>query len=95
MWLLQLSAKNLMPTKYNLLIMTQKEINPLSSFSFTALYAPQVDLLLLMPGFKYSIASNLDLDIILQTFYIQQQNQFQNKSTLGFFRCRWSFGIKN
>jgi len=88
---LQLSAKNLMPTKQNILLMAQKELNPLSSFSLSVIYAPNVDLLLLMPSFKINLIQNLDADIIWQSFYINRASKFQNLNSLGFFRLRWSF----
>jgi len=91
----QLSAKNLMPTKYNLMVMAQKEINPLSAIGLTMVYAPRVDLFILMPSFRYSIATNLDLDLIWQSFYLNRQSKLRGLSELGFFRLRWSFGNKN
>ena len=88
---LQLSAKNLMPTKYNMLIMLQKEINPLSIFGLSIIYAPKVNLLLITPSLKFNIANNLDVDVIWQSFYINREKRFQSLSDIGFFRLRWSF----
>jgi hypothetical protein len=92
---LQLSAKNLMPTKYNMLLMFQKEINPLSAFSLTTIYAPKADLFILMPSLKYSLRTNLDADIIWQSLYLNKMGYLKNYSQMGFLRLRWSFGIKN
>ena len=88
---LQLSSKNLMPTRHNMLIMLQKDLNPLSSFGLSVIYAPNVDLLLIMPSFKFNMVQDLDADIIWQSFYINRASKFQSLNSLGFFRLRWSF----
>ena len=88
---LQLSAQNLMPAKYNFLFLVKKEINPLLSWGFTAVYSPQIDLLILMPDLKYSLATDWDLDFAWQSIYLNKFNCFQNLSEMGFFRVRWSF----
>ncbi|MGE5109088.1 MAG: hypothetical protein ACM3H8_16240, partial [Sphingobacteriales bacterium] len=44
---LNLSAENIMPTKWNFIFTTRKEINPLLTGSFSVLYSPNVNLLIL------------------------------------------------
>jgi len=88
---LQLSSKNPMPTRHNMLIMLQKDLNPLSSVGLSVVYAPNVDLLLLMPSFKLNLIQNLDADLIWQSFFLNRASTFQGINSLVFFRLRWSF----
>jgi hypothetical protein len=88
---LKLSPENLMPTKWNFIITTAKEISPLFSANITALYAPGTNLLILFPSCKYSLATNVDVDMIWQSFFAELNNNFEAVNHRGFLRIRWSF----
>lgn len=84
------SPANLMPTKWNFMITTAKEITPLFSSTFAILYAPGTNLMLILPGLRYNLAQNIDMDIVWQSFFIQL-NHFQGIDHRGFLRLKYSF----
>ena len=90
---LNLTAKNLMPAKYNFMITGRKEITPLSAASFSVLYSPGLNLLVLLPGISYSLSSQLDADLIWQSFYLQTGEKLQGVHDIGYLRLKWSFGL--
>jgi hypothetical protein len=86
----QVSPRNLMPTKWNFLVNTSKEITPILSGSMSLVYAPGTNLLILFPTLRYNIQTNLDLDFVWQSFFASA-NRFQALSHIGFLRVKWSF----
>lgn len=88
---LQLSPENLMPTKWNLMVTMSKELTPLLSANMSVLYAPGTNLLILLPALRYNIATNLDADLVWQSFFAEMDNQFEDVSHRCFLRMKWSF----
>ena len=88
---LKLSPENLMPTKWNFITSTSKQITPLFSINASILYAPGTNLLLLLPSARYNLAANLDADIVWQSFFTKLNDNFEAVAHLGFFRLKWSF----
>jgi hypothetical protein len=88
---LKLSPENLMPTKWNFIVTTAKEITPLFSANMSVLYAPGTNLIILLPSFKYNLATNLDADVIWQSFFAELNNNFEAVNHRGFLRMKWSF----
>ena len=94
-----LTAKNLMPTKYNGLITISYPATPLLSLSFTAMYGYGPNLLFLSPGITYSIVENWDVFLVGQLFFSEfleltssgLENKYQNLSNSIFLRLKWSF----
>ena len=84
------SPANLMPTKWNFIIATGKEITPLFSANISFLYAPGTNLLLILPGFKYSLGENLNVDLVWQSFYASL-DQFEALNHRGFLRLKYNF----
>lgn len=89
---LNLSAKNLMPARFSYLASVRKEITPLSSVVCTMIYSPGINLLIFSPGISYNISSQLDADLIWQSFFLSYQNSFQGIRDIGYLRLKWSFG---
>lgn len=88
----QLTPKVIMPMKMNFMIQTAKTFSPLFSGNFAVVYSPKINLLILLPTLSYSIASNWDLDLIIQSYFADNFNE--NFKTLGNtvnFRIRWSY----
>jgi hypothetical protein len=81
---------NLMPTRWNFILSTRKEITPLFSANLSTLYAPGTNLLLILPGFRYSLSDNLDVDLIWQSFFAELQ-KFEALNHRGFLRLKYSF----
>lgn len=88
---LKLSPENLMPTRWNFMVTTAKEITPLFSATTSVLYAQGTNLIILLPSIKYNLASNLDADIIWQSFFAELDKKFEAANHRGFLRIKWSF----
>ncbi len=88
---LELSPQNLMPTKWNLIATTSKEITPLLSANMSVLFTPGTNLLILLPSVRYNLATNLDVDLVGQSFFSELNNTFRGVSTRIFLRMKWSF----
>lgn len=84
------SPRELMPSKWNLLLSTAKEITPIFSANMSVVYSPGVNMLILFPSLNYNIKTNLDLGFIWQSFFAESEN-FSALSHTGFFRLKWSF----
>lgn len=86
----EVSPQNLMPAKWNFLVNTFKEFTPLFNGSLSVVYSPGLNMLILFPSFKYSLKTNLDLDLVWQSYFAELE-KFQGISHTGFLRIRWSF----
>ncbi len=87
----RLSPQNLMPTKWNGAVTVSKEFTPLLSGNLSVIYAPGTNLMILLPGLKYNLATNLDFDLIWQSFFAEQHNNFESVTHRGFLRVKWNF----
>lgn len=87
---LNLSAKNLMPTRYNYILRVKKELSPIAAISGNIIYAPRVNLFILMPSFNYNISSSLDADFFIQSFYLKTRST-SSRIDNGIIRLRYSF----
>lgn len=85
------SAKNLMITRYSGFAQVTYPVTPLFSPSFAAIYGYGANILFLMPGLQYSIASNWDLNLIGQLYFIENPKGFSNVFNGIFLRTKWSF----
>ena len=88
---LKLSPENLMPTKWNSIISVSKEINPLLSMTWSVLYSPGSNMLILYPSLQYNLATNLDLNVFWQSYLAELNTDFQAVNHQGFVRLKWSF----
>jgi hypothetical protein len=88
---LKFSPKNLMPTKWNIILTTSKQFTPLFTGSMSTVYAPGTNLLIIFPTFQYNIATNLDITLVWQSFFSRYQNRFQAGNHSVFLRMKWSF----
>jgi hypothetical protein len=85
------SAKNLMPTKYNVLASVSKPITPLVNASLVGIYSPGVNLVFLMPSVSVAVASNWDFSLFAQTTMLDNGSYFRNYGTSIFARLKWGF----
>ncbi len=88
---LKLSPENLMPTKWNMVITSAKELNPLLSANMSVLYAPGTNLLIIFPSLQYSIATNLDINLVWQSFFAELNKTMQGVNHRCYLRLKWSF----
>lgn len=88
---LKISPENLMPTRWNFIVTTAKEISPLCAANMSVLYAPGTNFLILFPSLQYNAATNLDVDFVWQSFFAEFSNRFKAFNHNCFLRIKWSF----
>ncbi|MBS1528762.1 MAG: hypothetical protein JSU01_00520 [Bacteroidetes bacterium] len=88
---LNLSPKNLMPTKWNLILTTTKQFSPRLSASTTLLFSPGTNFFILFPSLQYNLMTNLDLDVFWQSFFAEVNNDFKAMRHLGYLRLKFNF----
>jgi hypothetical protein len=88
---LNLSPENLMPTKWNLIVTTAKEFTPLLSANMSVLYAPGTNFVILFPSLQYNLATNLDVNLVWQSFLAELNNRFEAVNHRCFLRIKWSY----
>ena len=86
-----LDASNLLPFKYSFLPGVTKTFSPITSGSFSMLYAPGLNAVVFLPDLTYSISNNWTLDFIGQSFFATLNNKFQTAGNAVYLRTRWSF----
>ncbi|WP_250631903.1 hypothetical protein [Rhodoflexus caldus] len=84
------SPLHLMPTRWNFLAGMGKEITPPLSANLSVLYAPGPNLTLLLPSLRYNPATNLDVDIVWQSFFASLP-AYEALNHRAFMRFKWSF----
>ncbi|MDF2157941.1 hypothetical protein [Algoriphagus sp. CAU 1675] len=87
----QLTPQNLMPTKWNVALITSKQITPLFTGSLSGIYAPGTNLFLILPTLQYNLATNLDLDLTWQSFFAEQNEVFKGAVHRAYLRIKWSY----
>lgn len=86
-----INAKRLMPTIWSTLLQGSYPVTPLLNTSLAVIYGSNINLLIVFPTISYSVASNWDLALIGQLFFIEINNQFQTAGNSIFARIKWSF----
>lgn len=84
-----LSAKNLMPYEFSGFLQLAKEFTPIFKVTFSTIYSPTNQSVIIIPSLDYSVATNWELNFTGQSFF-----EFEDYKTLGnslFIRLRWSF----
>lgn len=88
---LEISPRNLMPTKWNTVLSVNKEITPLISVNTTAIYTPGTNLLILLPDFSFSLTENVGVSLVWQSFFAEGLVRFEDISHRVFIRMKWNF----
>ena len=88
---LNISSENLMPGRWSSTVGLRKEISPLWSFHCTSVYSPGMNLLILIGSTKYSLSTDLEVDLTGQSFYATTASAFQAVQHVFFLRLRWSY----
>jgi hypothetical protein len=86
-----LTQQSLMPTKWNTVITVGKEITPFLSTNLSAIYTPGTILMILIPSIRYNLADNLDFDVVWQSFFAEQYNEFEGVYIGGFYESNVIF----
>jgi hypothetical protein len=80
-----------MPTKWNIYAGFSKEVTPLFSANLSTVFAPGTNLLLVLPSVQYNLATNLDVNLVGQSFFAEQPGGFEGLAHRWFLRLKWSF----
>jgi hypothetical protein len=88
---LDISPENLMPTMWNIILTNAKEITPLFFANMSVLYAPGTNLLIWFPSLQYNLASNLDANLVWQSFFTELNNSFEAINHYCYLRLKYSF----
>ena len=80
-----------MPTKWNMILATAKEITPLLSANMSVLYAPGTNLFILFPSLQYNMATNFDVNLVWQSFFAELNSRLEGVNHRCFLRMKWSF----
>lgn len=88
---LRISPEELMPTQWNTMISTTKQISPLFSAATSILYAPGTNLMIILPSLQYSLLENLDINLFWQSFFVESNSRFEAVSHRCFLRMKWNF----
>lgn len=86
-----LSAKSLFPFRYNFYATIMKTISPIKSLTFSFIYSPEKNTLIIVPVYAWNVATNFDLDFTAQSFFAKQNSSYKNLITEIYIRGRWSF----
>ena len=90
LFLAPITAKNLMPSKFNTILSASFPLTPLAGFAFNTVYSPGVHSLLLMTSLSYSISNNWEIALFGQNFFIENQG-LDNIGNGIFIRTKGSF----
>jgi hypothetical protein len=89
----ELSAKNLMPSRFSVFAQTSYAFSPIFNASFSTIYGVDLNLLFLNPVIGISIANNWELSLVGQMVLAPTtNNDFSNQGNSIFVRTKWSFG---
>lgn len=86
-----IAAKSLFPFRYNFYFNVLKTISPITSYTFSTIYSPEKNTLILVPTFAWNVATNFDLDFTAQTFFSKQVYTYENIGYTIYIRSRWNF----
>ena len=86
-----LSPKSLFPGKWATLAQVSGQATPLLSVSAACIYSPTDNITVFFPSVSYSIRENWDLDLIGQTFFLDQPGGYGHAATAAFLRLKWSY----
>ena len=88
---LQFSPKNLMPTRWNGLVTVSKNFSPILNSTVSVLYAPGMNLVFFLPGLKYNLSPNWDLDWVWQSFFASSENAWEARLHRMYVRLKLSY----
>jgi hypothetical protein len=85
------SPSSLMPSKWSTIISVAKEITPLIRASLGVVYSPGMSIGIVLPSLSYNISTDIDIDLVWQSFLARFDSNIQAMSHRGFLRMRWSY----
>ena len=88
---LSISPRLLMPSRWNTLVLINKEFTPLVSGVVNLIWSPGTDLIFFLPGLKVNLTRETDLDIIGQSFLIGDGTRVREMGHRLMVRIKWNF----
>ena len=86
-----LSPRNLMPSKNSYLLQLTKSISPPVNTSLTIMYGAGINLLYLSPSISYDVNSRIDLNLIAQIFFLENNQKLENLMRGVYLQTKYSF----
>jgi len=86
-----ITAKNLMPSKWSGMTQVSYQLSPLTSISLAGIYLVGMNAVFAMPSVGYSISENWNIDAIGQVYFVELNNKFQGAGNSVFLRLIYSF----
>ena len=86
-----LSAKTLFPYRYTFYFSVLKSFSPISSLNFSLIYSPEKNALILFPTYSWNVAKNFDINLIVQSFFANENKTYQSLGTSFYLRGKFSF----
>ncbi len=85
------TAKSLFPFVWSVHAMGMYAVSPIQSAAFSCVWAPEEDILVLLPMYSWELADAFDLDVTAQSFFGTYDGGFRHQFTAWYLRGRWSF----
>jgi hypothetical protein len=79
-----------MPAKWSGILSGSKEFSPIFRGTLNIIYSPGIRLLLFYPTLQYNWKTNIDLDFVMQSYFLPVENP-DLASYNFFFRLKWSY----
>ena len=87
-----LSARNIYPFKWTAFLQTSYPITPLFNAAVAFIYSPVQDHpIFLSPSLTYSLAANLDVDLVTQIVLQEGYKGYGSETSIFYFRVKWSY----
>ena len=86
-----LSPRNLMPSKNSYLFQISNPISPPVNTSLTIMYGAGINLLYLSPSISYDVTSRIDLSLIAQIFFLENNQKLENLMRGVYIQMKYSF----
>lgn len=87
-----LSARNIYPFKWTAFIQAAYPISPLLNAALALIYSPVQDHpVFLSPSLTYSLASNMDVDLVSQIVLQDAQAGYGSETSIFYLRVKWSY----
>ncbi len=87
---MNISAKNLSPFKYNMILQSMFSASPLININAGLLYSPGSNAFIFFPGITFSLSDNMDFDLLGQFLVLKINGRNVNREII-YTRLKWSF----
>ncbi len=85
-----MTADNIFISKYAITGSVMYPISPILSASAAAMYMPDMDAWYVMPSLSWSVASNFDLQLLMQVFQLENEAS-RLRAANAYLQLKWSF----